>query len=87
MTIQIEWPLLAQGRQNSEQALDAWRGLLRAVLADPVVKGVPVSVHAVLLQDVEQVQAARYQRLAQSQKHGDPLRNGSQWPVWARSPY
>jgi hypothetical protein len=74
VTIQIEWPLLAQGRQNSEQALDAWRRLLRAVLAEPVVKGMPVSVHAVLLQNVEQVQAARYQRLAQSQKHGDPLK-------------
>lgn len=74
VTIQVEWPLLAQGQPPSEQALDSWRHLLRTVLAEPVVKGAPASVHAVLLQDVERVQVARYQRLAQSQKHGDPLK-------------
>ncbi|MFZ1643884.1 MAG: hypothetical protein WAV07_21155, partial [Candidatus Contendobacter sp.] len=36
--------------------------------------GVPGSVHAAMVQDVERVQAARYQRLAQSQRHGDPLK-------------
>lgn len=74
VTIQVEWPLLAQGQPASAQGLDAWRQLLRAVLAPPVVNGVPTSVHAVLLQEVEWVQAARYQRLTQSQKHGDPLK-------------
>ncbi len=60
VTIQVEWPLLAQGHLSSEQALDSWRHLLQAVLAAPVVKGVPSSVPTVLLQDVERVHAARY---------------------------
>ncbi len=74
MTIQVEWPLLARGEPPGEQALERWRQLLRAVLAEPVVEGVPGSVHAAMVQDVERVQAARYQRLAQSQRHGDPLK-------------
>lgn len=73
ITVQLEWPLLAQG-QISDQALESWRRLLSAVLAEPVVKSLPSSVHAILLQDVERLQTARYQRLAQSQKHGDALK-------------
>lgn len=73
LTSEVEWPLLAQG-QTSRQVLDGWQRLLGSVLAEPVAKGLPTSVHAVMLQEVEQVQAARHQRLAQSQKHGDPLK-------------
>ena len=73
LTSEVEWPLLAQG-QTSDQVLDGWRRLLGAVLAEPVVRGVPLSVHTVMLQDVERVQVARHQRLAQSRKHGDPLK-------------
>lgn len=73
VTVQLEWPLLAQG-QLSEHALESWRRLLSAVLAEPAVKGLASSVHAMMLQAVERTQATRYQRLAQSQKHGDPLK-------------
>lgn len=73
VTTQIEWPLLAQG-QASEQALASWRRLLQAVMGEAAVKGLATSVHAAMLLDVKQVQVARYQRLAQSQKHGDPLK-------------
>lgn len=74
VTIQVEWPLLARGEPPGEQSLERWRHLLRAVLAEPVVDGVPGSVHAAMVQDVEQVHVARHQRLAQSQRHGDPLK-------------
>jgi len=73
LTVEVEWPLLAQG-QTSRQVLDGWRRLLGSVLAEPAAKGLPTSVHTVMLQEVERVQAARHQRLAQSQKHGDPLK-------------
>ncbi len=73
VTVQIEWPLLAQD-QLSEQALESWQRLLGAVLAEPAMKGLSNSVHTVMLQDVERVQITRYQRLAQSQKHGDALK-------------
>jgi len=73
LTVEVEWPLLAQG-QTSRQVLDGWRRLLGSVLAEPAARGLPTSVHTVMLQEVERVQAARHQRLAQSQKHGDPLK-------------
>ncbi len=73
LTVEVEWPLLAQG-QTSQQVLDGWRRLLGSVLAEPAAKGLPTSVHTIMLQEVERVQAARHQRLAQSQKHGDPLK-------------
>lgn len=73
LTVEVEWPLLAQG-QTSRQVLDGWRRLLGSVLAEPAAKGLPTSVHTIMLQEVERVQAARHQRLAQSQKHGDPLK-------------
>ena len=70
LTTEVEWPLLAHG-QSSRQVLDGWRRLLGSVLA---VSHLPTSVHTMMLQEVERVQAARHQRLAQSQKHGDPLK-------------
>lgn len=70
LTAEVEWPLLANG-QSSRQVLDGWRRLLGSVLA---VSHLPTSVHTMMLQEVERVQAARHQRLAQSQKHGDPLK-------------
>ncbi len=73
LTSEVEWPLLAYG-QSSPQVLDGWRRLLASVLAEPVAQRLPTSVHSAMLQQVERVQAARYQRLAQSQKHGDPLK-------------
>lgn len=73
LTTEVEWPLLAHGQTN-RQVLDGWRRLLGSVLAEPAAKGLPTSVHAMMLQEVERVQAARHQRLAQSQKHGDPLK-------------
>lgn len=73
ITTEVEWPLLAQG-EASPQALASWRRLLQAVMGKTVVDGLATSVHAAMLQDARQVQVARYQRLAQSQKHGDPLK-------------
>ena len=73
LTTEVEWPLLAYG-QSSQQVLDGWRRLLASILAQPVAQALPTSVHTAMLQEVERVQAARYQRLAQSQKHGDPLK-------------
>lgn len=73
LTTEVEWPLLAQGK-SSEQVLDSWRSLLGVVLAKPTVQGVPVSVHLLVVQEAGRVQTARHQRLAQSQKHGDPLK-------------
>lgn len=73
VTVQFEWPLLAQGR-ISDQALESWRRLLGTVLAEPALKGLPGSVHAAMLQDVERLQATRHQRLAQSRRHGDTLK-------------
>ncbi|HOB62441.1 MAG TPA: DUF4239 domain-containing protein [Candidatus Competibacteraceae bacterium] len=73
-TIQVEWPLLARGEPPGRQVLDAWRQLLQAVLAEPVARNLPTSVHTVMLQALERAQAARYQRLIQSQRHGDPLK-------------
>ena len=73
ITAEIEWPLLAQG-EASPQALASWRRLLQAVMGKTAVAGLATSVHAAMLQDARQVQVARYQRLAQSQKHGDPLK-------------
>jgi hypothetical protein len=73
LTAEVEWPLLAQGTTN-RQVLDGWRRLLGSVLAEPATQGLPVSVHTIMLQEVERVQTARHQRLAQSQKHGDPLK-------------
>jgi hypothetical protein len=70
---EIEWPLLAQGKA-SEQALASWRRLLRAMMGEAATKGLATSVHAAMLQEARQVQVAHYQRLAQSQKHGDPLK-------------
>ncbi len=70
---EIEWPLLAQGKA-SEQALASWRRLLRAMMGEAAKKGLATSVHAAMLQEARQVQVAHYQRLAQSQKHGDPLK-------------
>lgn len=72
-TAEVEWLLLAQGG-SSPQALASWQRLLQAVMGEAAVKGLAISVHAAMLQDVKQVQVARYQRLAQSQKHGDPLK-------------
>ncbi len=74
VTIQVEWPLLARGEQPGEQSLDRWRQLLRVVLAEPVVKSLPGSVHSAMVQEVERVHVARHQRIAQSQRHGDPLK-------------
>ena len=70
LTTEVEWPLLAHG-QTSPQVLDGWRRLLGAVLA---AHQLPTSVHAMMLQEVDRVQAAHHQRFAQSQKHGDPLK-------------
>jgi len=72
-TAEVEWPLLAEGKA-SPQALARWRQLLQTVMREAAVKGLATSVHAAMLQDVRQVQVARHQRLAQSQKHGDPLK-------------
>lgn len=74
MTIQVEWPLLARGEPPDRRTLDTWRQLLRAVLAEPVTRTLSTSVHTVMLQALERAQAARYQRLVQSQRHGDPLK-------------
>ncbi|HAS50832.1 MAG TPA: hypothetical protein DCS21_03485 [Gammaproteobacteria bacterium] len=73
LTVDVEWPLLAHG-QTSQPVLDGWRRLLGSVLAEPATRGLSTSVHTLMLQEVERVQAARHQRLAQSQKHGDPLK-------------
>jgi hypothetical protein len=70
---EVEWPLLAQGKA-SEQALASWRRLLGTMMGEAATKGLATSVHAAMLQEARQVQVARYQRLAQSQKHGDPLK-------------
>jgi len=73
-TIQDEWPLLARGEPPGKQTLERWRDLLRAVLAEPVTQGLPTSVHVAMVQAVERVHVARHQRIAQSQRHGDPLK-------------
>jgi hypothetical protein len=66
--------LLARGEPPGPQTLDRWRDLLRAVLAEPATKGLPTSVHMAMVQAVERVHVARHQRIAQSQRHGDPLK-------------
>ncbi|MCB1770688.1 MAG: DUF4239 domain-containing protein [Candidatus Competibacteraceae bacterium] len=73
LTTEVEWPLLAQG-VSSEAVLACWQRLLGVVLAPSTVQETPVSVHSVMVKEVQRIQAARYQRLAQSQKHGDPLK-------------
>ncbi len=44
------------------------------MMGEAATKGLATSVHAAMLQEARQVQVAHYQRLAQSQKHGDPLK-------------
>lgn len=73
LTTEVEWPLLAQG-VSSEAVLARWQRLLEVVLAESTVRVAPASVHGVMVREVQRIQTARYQRLAQSQKHGDPLK-------------